>query len=127
MHHSLITQSHPETSDRDTIELHDESDGSYSFSDEEQELELSDVETDDQHSEFSYTLKLVNPKCKAEFQTIKLGNEKKFKSLSSLQQIMYKTISTNPEFRVPDMKSVEMGYMESGHGLRGRKIWVWRW
>ena len=111
---------HPETSDRDTIELHDESDGSYSFSDEEQELELSDVETDDQHSEFSYTLKLVNPNCNLEFQTIKFGNEKEFKS--SLQQFMYKTISTNPKFRAPDMKSVEMGYIESVHDLRGTKI-----
>ena len=58
------------TTDQDAIVLDpDESDGSYSFSDEEQERELSDVETDDKFSEFNYTLKLVNPKCKADFQT----------------------------------------------------------
>ena len=103
--------------------LDGESDGSYLSSDEEQE-ELSDVETDDQTTEFSYTLKLVDPKCKADFQTIKLGKAKIFKSLSSLQQFIYKIISTNPKFQAPDLKNVEMGYIECGHGLKGRKIWI---
>ena len=114
------------TSNQDAIVLDpDESDGSCSFSDEEQERELSDVETDDKISEFNYTLKLVNPKCKADFQTIKLGAAKKFKSLSSLQEFIYKTISANPKFQAPDLMNVEMGYMESGHGLKGRKIWLY--
>ena len=105
--------------------LDGESDGSYSFSDEEQGAELSDVEIADQNLSFSYTLKLVNPKSKSDFLTIKLGTAKKFKSLSSLQQFMYKTISTNPKFKAPDLTDVEMGYIESGHGLKGRKIWLY--
>jgi hypothetical protein len=71
--------------------------GSYSVSDEEQGAELSDVEI---ALKFSYTLKLVNLKSKSDFQTIKLGTAEKFKSLSSLQQFIYKKISTNPKHRI---------------------------
>lgn len=102
--------------------LDSESDDSHSFSDEEQGAELSDAEIADQSLSFSYTLKLVNPKSKSDFLTIKLGTAK---NLSSLQQFMYKTISTNPKFKAPDLTNVEMGYIESGHGLKGRKIWLY--
>ena len=105
--------------------LDGESDGSYSFSDEEQGAELSDVERADVSLSFSYTLKLVNPKSMSNFLTIKLGTAKKIKLLSSLQQFMYKTISTNPKFKAPDLTDVEMGYTESGHDLKGRKIWLY--
>ena len=55
----------------------------------------------------------------------KLGAAKKLKSLSSLQELIYKTISANPKFQAPELTNVEMGYMESGHGLKGRKIWLY--
>ena len=106
--------------------LDGETDGSYSFSDEEEQesSDTSDVETDDQSREFNYTLKLINLMCKTDFQTIELGKGKKLKSLSSLQQFISKKLSTNPKFQTPDLKTVQMGYLETGHGLKGRKFWI---
>ena len=123
---NTVAQKHPGTCDQDTIVLDGETDGSYSFSDEEEQesSDTSDVETDDQSREFNYTLKLINLMCKTDFQTIELGKGKKLKSLSSLQQFISKKLSTNPKFQTPDLKTVQMGYLEPGHGLKGRKIWI---
>ena len=41
-----------------------------------------------------------------------------------MQQFIYIMISTILKFQPPDPKNVEMGYIECGHGLKGRKIWI---
>ena len=99
--------------------LDGETDGSYSFSnEEEQELsDISDVETDDQSREFNYTFKLINLMCKTDFQTIELGKGKKLKSLSSLQQFISKKLSANPKFQTPDLKTA------CADGLLGTRPW----
>ena len=47
-----------------------------------------------------------------------------YRSLASLQRFISKKLSTNPKLKKPDLHSVEMGYVEPGHGMKGRKIWL---
>ena len=77
----------------------------------EDESETVDSEEDSKQApELTYTIKLVNPTCKKDFCSIELGEGRIYKSLVSLQGL----ISKYPKFKLPDSKSVEMGYVEMG-------------
>ena len=84
----------------------------------------SEIGEYDPGHELTYTIKLVNPSCKKEFSSVELGNGGVHKSLASLQGFLSKKLSTNPKFKLPDLQNVEMGYVEPGHGMKGRKIWI---
>lgn len=74
--------------------------------------------------QLTYTIKLINPACKKEFQSVELGKAKVCKSLGSLQSFISKKLSNNPKLKLLDLRSVEMGYVEPGHGMKGRKMWI---
>ena len=71
--------------------------------------------------ELTYTIKLINPACKKEFHSIELG---KAKACKSLRDFISKKLSTNPKFKLLDLQSVEMRYVEPGYGMKGRKKWI---
>ena len=73
--------------------------------------------------EFEYFLKVANPSKMSEFVNLRLGAWKQCDSLSSLRCFTY--LPSEVEVNKPDFQSVEIGYIEPGHGLRGRKVWLY--
>ena len=133
-----MTQNHPgeqEIGSEVTITIGDS--GSDTFSSDEEDRDRNDAQSDEdefetidseedsqQAPELMYTIKLVNPTCKKDFCSVELGKGRVYKSLVSLQGLISKKLSKHPKFKLPDLKSVEMGYVEPGHGMKGRKIWI---
>ena len=77
--------------------------------------------------EFEYFLKVVNPSKMSEFVNLRLGTWKQCDSLSSLRCFLDEKMCLPSEVEVnkPDFQSVEIRYIEPGHGLRGQKVWLY--
>ena len=57
-----------------------------------------------------------------DFHTIDLGTSGVYMSMKSLQQFISRNI---PEAVQVDLQNVEMGYVEPGHGMKGKKVWLY--
>lgn len=61
----------------------------------------------------------------SEFKNVRVGNWKSLKSLSELRSFLVaKVPSVEIDGKVPDFETVELGYIEPGHGMKGRKQWL---
>ena len=70
---------------------------------------------------FSYSVKVVNPQRMKDFCTVDLGRGKAFETLKLLRESISKNLPSSPNFDKPDVLSVEVGYVEPGHG---KKVWL---
>ena len=59
-----------------------------------------------------------------EFHTVDLGTGKSFKSMKSLRRFISNNLPNIPDVEKPDICSVEIGYVEPGHGMKGKKVWL---
>lgn len=84
-------------------------------------MENSDIENEHQPA-FAYSVKVVNPLRMKEFHTIDLGTGKVYKKIVSLREFISKNLPNIPDF---DMQNVELGYIEPGHGMKGKKVWLY--
>ncbi len=66
-------------------------------------------------SDYTYRVKVVNPERKSEFTMDKLSNNGQFKSVVELRQ----SLTDHLKFPVETV-----GYIEPGHGLRGKQQWI---
>lgn len=41
-----------------------------------------------------------------------------------LRQFISKSLPSIPDFEKPDVQNVELGYVEPGHGMKGKKVWL---
>lgn len=83
-----------------------------------------DQELHDQNSIYSYSIKVMNPSKMSDFRTADLGRAKAYKSEDSLRKFISNKLPPLPSMDKPDMCNVEVGYVEPGHGMKGRKIWL---
>ena len=79
----------------------------------------SDIDSEDN---YVYSIKIINPMRMKEFQTINLGKGGTYKSTYSLRQYVSKNLPNTPVLADLDLFNVEIGYMEPGHGMKGRKL-----
>ena len=73
---------------------------------------------------YEYSLKAVNPSRMSQYKTIKINEcpQGCFKSMDELRDFMAKNIPST--CNVEDIGAVEMGYIEPGHGSKGKKVWL---
>ena len=63
----------------------------------------------------------------SEFKTIPIGKERTFVSVDSLKTFISEKVPTTPDMPTSsDIKSVEFGYLEPGHGAKGKKVWIFK-
>jgi len=74
---------------------------------------------------FQYTLKIINPSRMSEFKTVNIPGQRYFKSVDGFRRFIAENLPDMPEIEKPDFVTVEMGYVEPGHGSKGRKVWVY--
>ena len=76
-----------------------------------------------QPTEYCYTLKLINPLRMSEYKNLEIQSKGRCKSISELKEF----ISDNHPSGIdgPNLNEVEMGYIEPGHGGKGRKVWIY--
>ena len=77
--------------------------------------------------EFEYFLKVINPDKMSVFFNLQLGIWKQCDSLSALKCFLdEKTcLPSEAEVRRPNFQSVEVRYIEKGHSLKERKVWLY--
>lgn len=66
---------------------------------------------------------MINPSRLSDFKTVNIRGTKYCETLDELKEFLscnLPTSITDP----PDFNVVEMGYLESGHGSKGRKVWL---
>ena len=78
--------------------------------------------TDYTKQDYKYLLKAVNPSRVSDYKTIKL-HECPRGGFTSLEELR-KFIGRNLPSDVEDVPELELGYIEPGHGSKGKKIWV---
>ena len=71
---------------------------------------------------FQYALKMINPLRLSEYKTVNIQGAKHCSSLQELQHFIGINLPTS--ITPPDFSIVEMGYVEAGHGAKGRKVWL---
>ena len=71
---------------------------------------------------FQYALKMINPLRLSEYKTVNIQGAKHCNSLQELQDFIGVNLPTS--ISRPDFSVVEMGYIEAGHGAKGRKVWL---
>lgn len=68
---------------------------------------------------FKYSVKIVNPKKKSEYEIQVLRTDHMFTSVEELKT----QIVQDCESKVPE-KPTQLGFIEPGHGLRGKQRWI---
>lgn len=79
---------------------------------------------DDKTTECIYSIKMVNPSRMSDFRNVDLGTGILYQSINSLKKFIMANLPSIPGFVKPDIDEVEMGYVEPGHGLKGKKVWL---
>ena len=72
---------------------------------------------------YSYSIKVINPLKISDFCTADLGRAKAYRSVDSLRAFISSNLPPFPGIDKPDMSNVEVGYVEPGHGMKGKKVW----
>ena len=67
---------------------------------------------------FQYALKMINPLRLSEYKTVNIQGAKHCSSLQQLQDFIGVNLPTS--ISTPDFSVIEMGYIEAGHGPKGR-------
>ena len=75
------------------------------------------------HAPFEYSLKVINPTKMSDFKTFSIHGRRQCKSFSDLKDLMEKSIPSDA-VGMPNLHDVEIGYIEPGRGVKGRKIWL---
>ena len=79
-------------------------------------------------NEFEYSLKIVNPSKMSSFTNLRVCVWKQCESLADLRRFLDENVSipSTPTVDItkPDLQHVQIGYIEPGDGLKGRKLWL---
>lgn len=65
-----------------------------------------------------YLIKLVNPRKKSDYEIVRLKSKRKYESVDKLKEQILE------EFTEKVMGPLKLGYIEPGHGLRGKQQWL---
>ena len=71
---------------------------------------------------FEYSIKIINPDRMSEFKNVRVSKWKQCETLEDLRLFLTEkvpSVSSEP----PDFSSVDLGYLEPGHGMKGKKQW----
>ncbi len=73
----------------------------------------------------SYSLKVINPVKKSQFTTAKLqGSPKNCKTIPELKKYITTTVPQSLGLPPLDVSKSEVGYVEPGHGAKGKRHWL---
>ena len=75
------------------------------------------------HAPFEYSLKVINPIKMSDFKSFSIHGRRQCRSFADLKDFMEKNIPTGA-VEMPNLHDVEIGYIEPGHGIKGRKFWL---
>ena len=88
------------------------------------DITVVDDESDSLQESYEYSLKAINPLGMSDYKTVKIYEYTQgcFKSLDELRDFMARNLPV--ECNVEDIGAVEIGYIEPGHGSKGKKVWL---
>ena len=85
----------------------------------------SSVKDIDDLVQFEYSIKLMNPSRMSEYKNVRICKWKRCRTLNELRAFLSaKVSSVEVSGEKPDFKVVDLGYIEPGHGMKGRKQWL---
>ena len=74
---------------------------------------------------FEYSIKIMNPGRLSEFKNVRICEWKRFGKLKDLRAFLTtKVPSVDVGGEKPDNDHVDLGYLEPGHGTKGKKQWL---
>lgn len=71
---------------------------------------------------FGYVLKMINPSRMSEYKNVEIQSRGYCKTFSELKEFISNNLPSTIE--APNLQEVEMGFIEPGHGGKGRKVWL---
>ena len=71
---------------------------------------------------FGYVLKMINLSRMSEYKNVEIQRRGYCKSFSELKEFISSNLPSTIE--APNLQEVEMGFIEPGHGSKGRKVWL---
>ena len=75
--------------------------------------------------QFEYSIKIMNPGRMSEFKNVRVCKWKNCKILNDLRALLSAKVSSiEVSGEKPDFEVVDLGYIEPGHGMKGRKQWL---
>ena len=74
---------------------------------------------------FEHSLKIVNPTRMSEFRRVNIHGRQHCSTLNEIKKLIADNFPISAGENVPDMDVVEMGYIEPGHGSKGKKLWLY--
>lgn len=87
-------------------------------------IEVDSVLTDDEN-QFEYSIKIVNPVRMSNSKNVRVCKWKSCQSLSELRNFLgVRVPSVEVDGKKPDFETVDIGYIEPGHGMKGKKQWL---
>jgi hypothetical protein len=72
---------------------------------------------------FEHSLKIINPSRMSEFTRVNIRGKKHCCTLEEVKKLITDNFPHGEN--LPDMDTVEMGYIEPGHGSKGKKCWLY--
>lgn len=74
---------------------------------------------------FEYSIKIVNPLRMSQFKNVRVCKWKSCRNLKELRNFLgVKVPSVDVDGHKPNYETVDVGYIEPGHGLKGKKQWL---
>lgn len=90
-------------------------------------VEVETDETDEVNSQvmFEYSTKIVNPIRMSQFKNMRVCKWKSCQKISDLRSFLcVKVPSLEIDGHKPNFEIVDIGYIEPGHGMKGKKHWL---
>ena len=72
---------------------------------------------------FEHSLKIINPNRMSEFTRVNIRGKEHCCTLDEVKKLITDNFPSGEN--LPDMDTVEMGYIEPGHGSKGKKYWLY--
>ena len=73
--------------------------------------------------EYEYSIKVMNSNRKSDFKNLRICKWNSFKTLHDLREFLGNKVPSIGGEK-PDFNVVDIGYLEPGHGMKGRKQWL---
>ena len=80
---------------------------------------------DNEHFQLEFSIKIMNPGRMSEFKNVRICKWKCCKTLNELRAFLSAEVSAiEVSGEKPDFEVADLGYIEPGHGMKGRKQWL---
>jgi hypothetical protein len=85
-------------------------------------IEVLESQVSDGVQQLEYSIKIINPDKLSDFKSVRVCKWRQCEDLKDLRGVLSSRVP--PTDNRPNFADTELGYIEPGHGLKGKKQWL---